>query len=406
MSGALDPLAFLGGPYRGLDDRDETLRNVRLIIRVRWFVSPAVLLILLLASAAGLSRREFLSANQLAVNAFNTLSILGLNLLYARLVRRAREVRPLIHLQLFVDVLSFSVTVYKTGGAVSPLAFLYFGAIFAAALLVSGRAAFLTAALSAGMFTLIVALERAAVIPRQAYFLALNELPSSAGYQLLTWMVTVASMFVMALLAAFLTLEIRRKHVRLREANTVLDRKIQTLLLLYRTAEALSAQRTVGEVADTILGELLDFLNLDRALLYLNVEDRYLHLYRVRYRDADSPASRQAAPKVEMPLRLDAGLTARCALEKKAYNIQHPESSDLINRELARRIGLNPFAVAPLVVRDRLIGVVGIDRGTQQGWIREDEFQVLLIFASQAALTLSSLLNDPDLPRWTGAVPS
>ncbi len=402
MNAVLDPLAFLGGPYRALDDRDETLRNIRLIIRVRWFVSPAVLLILLLTSWAGLSRREMFTHDQLLVNAVNTLSVLALNLLYARLVRRVRDVRPLIYLQLFVDILSFSLTVYKTGGAASPLTFLYFGAIFAAALLVSGRASFIIAALSAGMFTLITSLERAGLIPHQSYFTALNELPSSIAYQLLTWLVTLASLFVMALLASFLTLEIRRTHARLQEANAVLDRKIQTLLLLYRTVKTLSAHRTIGEVVDTILSELLDFLSLDRALLYLNVEDRYLHLFRVQRRNApgadaaSSGFTGDGTLKVDIPLRLESGLTARCALEKRPYNIHRPEESGLINRELAQRIGMNPFAMAPLVVRDKLIGVLGIDRSSQNGWIAEDEFQVLLVFANQAALTLSSLLNDPE----------
>ncbi len=393
-SGIQDPLAFLGGPYRTLDDRDETLRNIRLIIRVRWFVSPAVLLLLLVTSLAGLSRRELFTLDQLLVNGINTLSVMGLNLLYARLVRRARDVRPLIYLQLFVDILSFSLTVYKTGGAASPLSFLYFGVIFAAALLVSGRASFLTAAISALLFSLVVVLENRGLLPHQDYFIPLSGLPRSLAYQLLTWIVKVSSLFVMALLAAFLTLEIRRKHARLREANEVLDRKIQTLLLLYRTAKALSAHRTVRAVVDTILSELLEFLNLDRALLYLNVQDRYLHLYRVRWRSG-IPASEDAQPRLDIPLRMEAGLTARCALEKRPYNIHHPERSELINRELAQRIGMNPFAIAPLVVRDKLIGVLGIDRSSKNGWITEDEFQILQIFAHQAALTLSSLLIDP-----------
>ena len=284
MSGVQDPLAFLGGPYRALDDRDETLRNIRLIIRIRWFVSPSVLLLLLVASAAGLSRQQAFSVDQLVVNAFNTVSVLGLNLLYTRLARRVRDVRPLIYLQLFVDILSFSVTVYKTGGAVSPLTFLYFGAIFAAALLVSGRAAFLTAAFSAGAFTLLMALESGGGHPAPG----LLPRPERAAQQ-------------------------RR----------------------------LPAAHLAGH----------------RGLA-------------VRH----GPAGRLPDPGDPPQARAAAGGKRRAGPQ-------------------------DPDPVAPLVVRDKLIGVVGIDRGTQNGWITEDEFQVLLIFANQAAITLSSLLNDPAQPR-------
>lgn len=92
-----------------------------------------------------------------------------------------------------------------------------------------------------------------------------------------------------------------------------------------------------------------------------------------------------------MPLRKDAGLTARCALLKEAYNITNPEDSPYINKELAEKIGMNPFALAPLVLRQFVVGVIGIDRSLENGSITDEEFQVLKIFANQAAITIDSL---------------
>ena len=91
-----------------------------------------------------------------------------------------------------------------------------------------------------------------------------------------------------------------------------------------------------------------------------------------------------------------AGLTARAALRQEAYNVTDPADSPLINRELAQRIGMNPFALAPLVVRGRTIGVIGIDRGRDNGAIQNEEFRILQVFANQAAITLYSL--DPSAP--------
>jgi len=73
-------------------------------------------------------------------------------------------------------------------------------------------------------------------------------------------------------------------------------------------------------------------------------------------------------------------------------NVQNPADSTLLNKELAKKIGMNPFALAPLVVQDRVIGVIGIDRKEQNGAINDDEFQILKIFANSAAIALKNFL--------------
>jgi GAF domain-containing protein len=94
---------------------------------------------------------------------------------------------------------------------------------------------------------------------------------------------------------------------------------------------------------------------------------------------------------VAIPLQEEAGLTARSAVLQEPYNIVDPESSPHINRELARKIGLNPFAIAPMVVRGKTVGVIGIDRSKDNGAIQNEEFRVFQVFANQAAITLRSV---------------
>ncbi len=57
----------------------------------------------------------------------------------------------------------------------------------------------------------------------------------------------------------------------------------------------------------------------------------------------------------------------------------------------AGRIGMNPFALMPLVVRDRLVGVLGVDRGASCGEISDEEFRLLEVFANQAAIAIAGL---------------
>ena len=84
-------------------------------------------------------------------------------------------------------------------------------------------------------------------------------------------------------------------------------------------------------------------------------------------------------------------MTARSAMLQEPYNIVDPQSSPHINRELAEKIGLNPFALAPMVVRGKTVGVIGIDRSKDNGAIGNEEFRIFQVFANQAAITLRSV---------------
>jgi hypothetical protein len=381
-----DPFSFLGESFTFQDPKEEILKNLRLIIRIRWFVSPSIFIIIIIAGAFGLTKANFLSENQLIVNGLNLAVILVMNIAYAVLVRKIQNIGPLVLFQLIIDVVHYSLTIYKTGGITSPFTFLYFLVIFSAAIIVTGKTAYIISGLCSVLFTLIIVGINRGIVPNQDFFSPFSGLERNNSYIILSWSFSIFSFFAFAALASYLSNLLHSRQLRLRESNSVLARKNKTMLLLYRTSEALNAYRTVSDVVDYILNQLVDYLQLDRALLYVNIKNEYLHLYKTKTRGPES-----GNLSVTMPLEDDAGLTARAALRKEAYNITDPENSPYINKELAKKIGLNPFALSPLIIRDKVIGVIGIDRSINSGSITEDEFSVLKMFANQAAITIDSL---------------
>ena len=371
-------------------EREETRRTLRLIIRIRFIIVPAVLVLVAASALVGFARSAAFTAGSLPLHAVNAAVVIGLNTLCLLLAGRVRDLRPLVLFQLAIDALNFTFTVYKTGGVASPLAFLYYGVIFAAGLLLGARGTFLVAGVCAALYLGIVGFELLHLIPHQSYFVPLAGLHLIPAYVALSVLFTLFSLALIAFLASYLSAELRRRNRSYRQANARLSKKIATLQLLQRVTEALNSSRRVRDVADAILGELLEFLRLDRALLYLNRDGRTLRLFMVKYRSGSASAGRRS-PRISIPLREGAGLTARAAIRRTAMNVRRPQDSPFINRELQKRIGTNPFAIAPLVVRDRLIGVLGVDRSLVSGEISDEEFQVLKIFASQAAIAISGL---------------
>ncbi|MCG8480372.1 MAG: GAF domain-containing protein [Spirochaetales bacterium] len=381
---AQDPFGFLGSSFTFRSSQEQIRRNLTLIIRIRWFVSPSILLIMVLAGLIGVANQFTFSVEQIAINGVNVLIMLMLNLCYTILARRVEDLGPLVVLQLMIDVIHFAFTVYKTGTVTSPFTFLFFFVIFSGALLVSGRTAYFIAGISSFLYGAIVLLERIGVIPHQAYFSPLSGLQENPSYFFLSVGFTVGSMFAFAALAAFLTGLIHRRQEELRKTVRLLREKNDTMLMLFRTAEAFNQHIRIEEVGEYVLDQLMEHLDLDRALLYL-VEGDVLRLLLVRTRGGRTDDS----VTLEIPLAIEAGLTARVAIEQKAFNVREPEQSGLINRELAKKVGLNPFAIAPLVLRGRTVGVIGIDRSNNS--IKSEEFQVLKAFANQAAIAIDSV---------------
>lgn len=383
-----DPVESGGSGQVVFDDRAELMKNIKLIIRIRFFVSPSIFLLIFLAGVGGFTQQSAFSQDQLIVNGINVVGIMIMNLTYAVLLRRLENLKPLAFLQLLIDIFHFTVTVYKTGGITSPFPFLYFFVIFSASMLVSGKSAYFAAAGSTLFYAAVLLMTRLGIFPAQEFFSPFAGLALNDSYTLLTAGFTVISLFAFAALSSYLTGLLHERQRKLRKSHEILSTKHAAMLLLYRTTQAINQFGTVREVVDHILTRLMDHMQLDRALLYLkNGAGDTLELYMIKRRTG-APMNLE----VSIPLKEEAGLTARAAIRREAYNITDPENSPYINRELAKKIGLNPFAVAPMVVRDDLVGMIGIDRSAQNGAaIGADEFRLLQIFANQAAISLSSL---------------
>ena len=186
---------FVGRATDSEDDREETRRNIRLIVRIRYVVSPSVFVILAVSGLAGFGSSGWLSTDQLVVNGINLVALLVLNVAYLWLARRLDDLRPLVLFQLLIDVIHITLTVYKTGGVASPFGFLYFFVIFEAAILRGGWSTWTVAAVSSLLFSLTTVLERLGWVPAQEFFSPFSGLTADDRYIILSWAFALAGYF-------------------------------------------------------------------------------------------------------------------------------------------------------------------------------------------------------------------
>lgn len=386
---ALSPLRFLDFDFDLTDTRTELIKKIRWLIRVRYAVSAGVVLMMLFTGWQGLTQQQALTRSSLLATLITGGVATLLNVVYFVQLRRQRNLKAFVLLQLVVDVLIFSSYVYRSGSVTSPFTFLYLLPIIAGAMLVSGRTALGMALLSSACYGSMAVAGAMGFVDHVSYFVALDSFARKWSYVSLMLMVNPVAFFTVAGVSIFLMRSVRAKTDELTRANSALDRKAALLHMLYQVTRSAVDTRDADEVIDRIGHLLVTGLNLDRALLYL--VDRAgsklvltREFYHPRLRDRIDRTHLQ----VEIPLEREAGVTALCALERRPQNIPDPLDHPSINKELARRIGINPFAVAPMEARGELIGVIGADRKFELGVIDDDDFNVLIAFADQAAATL------------------
>ncbi|MBU2549289.1 MAG: GAF domain-containing protein [Proteobacteria bacterium] len=386
---ALSPLKLFEIDFDLLDTQAERIKRIRWIIRLRFGISLGVVALMFFTGWRGLTRQAVLSESTVLAVAATAAVAMLLNLAYQIALRRELNLKAFVILQLVIDLLIFSSYVYRTGGVISPFTFLFLLPIIAGAMLISGPAAFGLASGATLCFATMTVLDTLGIIDHVSYFVDLDVFVKKWSYVSLMLIVHPFAFFTTAALSAFLMGTVRNKTESLTETTLALDRQAHRLNMFYQASRSAVAARDQDQVIDTIGRILVEGLNLDRVLIYLlDPAGHQLVLAREYYHPRYKGQVDRSGLDVEIDLRSEAGVTARCALTRQAENVPDPAGHPLINQGLAQKIGLNPFAVAPMVSHNELIGVLGVDRKFADGVIGDDDFQVLIAFADQAATAL------------------
>ena len=385
----------LGAVDRENARRDEMQTKIQLLVNLRWTVQIVVPSVLLLLSFEGLRlagpSNSILNINSLEStgryltslwpNWILTVVGLGINFLYQKSLKSGRNLRPIAHAQIWMDTILFALVIFATGGITSPFTFLYTIPILASSLLLSMRASLAVAGLATCLVMGQALMQWSGILHAKRVFEPLREVASSGGYLIATVTLNAVLFFIIAFASGILTATIRRH-----EQN--LSRRANEANMLAEVSRVLQTETHLDTVLENIMCILVSRLGIDRGLMYLmNDAGDGLDLKVNYFHDnfADKPRDDL---KVHFPLKREGGLTAICAIEKRAFNITDPLNHPLINRELAAKIGLNPFAVAPMLARGQVIGVIGIDRKFRGGIITMEEAQILDVAANQAGLTI------------------
>ena len=98
----------------------------------------------------------------------------------------------------------------------------------------------------------------------------------------------------------------------------------------------------------------------------------------------------EIALQIRVPLTPDGGIIALTALEKKPFLIQDAAADNRVNPQIINLLGSRSFATAPLLAKQKVIGILWIDNLYSNEPITEEDLQSLIRFAAQAGLAIEN----------------
>ncbi|MFH2042967.1 MAG: histidine kinase dimerization/phospho-acceptor domain-containing protein, partial [Acidobacteriota bacterium] len=204
-----------------IKNENVTRRTLLQVIIIRAAVAMALLI-------AAISI-QFGTSTYLEINTyyFVIFGIFALSLVYLLLQSLWKHYVVQLYLQILIDLFIITVLVYISGGLQGTFYFLYIFEIVAASILLSGNAAYLTAALSSIFFGLLVDLLFFGVIP---YFGGNPEERIETGVFLNSIFIAWSAFFLVALLSNYLTRNLRKTRIELDRTRRELEIKKQLAL--------------------------------------------------------------------------------------------------------------------------------------------------------------------------------
>lgn len=193
-----------------------------------------------------------------------------------------------------------------------------------------------------------------------------------------------------------LTYELVRKLLIFNKEFTVYIGTLISLIykILIMKKEFLEAKISIiKEVANAITAinnlDSITNLILDLALNYTNARSGSIFLLDNNGELVIS-ASKGIAPELKQTIRVKVGeyICGKVAKERTPLLVKDIESDGQVRSRKKRRYKTKSFICCPIVMKDKLLGVININDKTDGDIFREDELDLINILASQTAISL------------------
>jgi putative nucleotidyltransferase with HDIG domain len=183
-------------------------------------------------------------------------------------------------------------------------------------------------------------------------------------------------------------LALKKKYDEVNRLNTELADKVEKLRAINVASNMLVSQDNTEKILKATMKSMGEVLKYDRAIIMLaDPEGRYLEF---KYAYGEDPLFiNKHLRGYRIPLDRENNIIAKVAREGKPVYIKDPDSAGLRKGNIIlRNFNVHSFIIAPLVVNERIIGIVGADRLRSTKNVTPKDLEELSIFTNNIAETL------------------
>ncbi len=203
-----------------MEESNKALKNKALAL----MFLRAVLALAFLGITTWLQVREYSFSNLNPHPLYAIVVLIGaLTIVYALAIRWVRNLRLFIYLQVTLDIIIITLTVYVTGGLDSYLQVLYFLSIIGGAILLSKRGGYYAASLSSIAYGLLIDLDFYSLLPSK-YKILPSYWPHRWDDAITTIATNILAFFAVAMLAGYLAGRTERVQRQLEEQSIDFDK--------------------------------------------------------------------------------------------------------------------------------------------------------------------------------------
>lgn len=182
---------------------------------------------------------------------------------------------------------------------------------------------------------------------------------------------------------------LKEKYIQVYHLNQTLRQKIDQLISLQETSNAVLSTLKLEDVLDLSLKSLLNVAHLDRAAIFLSPgKQESLKLIHV----VGVEEGRWTEFKgYEIPIDKQDNIIARVAGSRQPVFVEDVAKMNLnLENPLLKYFQPEAFILVPLTVRDQLVGVLVGDRRADRDFVKEIDQEFLTSFANQIAIAIEN----------------
>ena len=182
---------------------------------------------------------------------------------------------------------------------------------------------------------------------------------------------------------------IRQKYEQVTKLNVDLEEKVAYLMSLQDASQAVVSILDEESLIQTIMNLLVSVIGFNRAILFL-VDDKQENL---RFAQAAGAVDDLIQPlrNYQIPLDRMSNILARVAATGTPKFVSDVESSGLRKGNVVLNLFQpNNFAAAPLIARNKVIGVLAGETPNGQAEMAEPDLNLLMAFSNQIAIAIEN----------------